>query len=131
VFLPVYLPFNAPPSLTQSVLVAPLAALAAELPSLDIDVASDFKIVSLDRRETDIALRFGDPNSGLERCLPTGHIARNTQVRSGARCSRALHIGERAQCPFVDRFAPRLKAVHRRIEALPNLIVDHPRFVLP
>jgi molybdate transport repressor ModE-like protein len=55
---------NAPPSLTQSVLVAPLAALAARHPSLDIDVASDFKIVSLDRRESDIALRFGRPNDG-------------------------------------------------------------------
>lgn len=55
---------NAPPSLTQSFLVAPLASLAARHPSLDIDVASDFKIVSLERRETDIALRFGRPNDG-------------------------------------------------------------------
>jgi DNA-binding transcriptional LysR family regulator len=55
---------NAPPSLTQSFLVAPLATLAAQHPSLDIDVASDFKVVSLERRETDVALRFGRPNDG-------------------------------------------------------------------
>jgi molybdate transport repressor ModE-like protein len=55
---------NAPPSLTQSFLVAPLATLAAQHPSLDIEVASDFKIVSLERRETDVALRFGRPNDG-------------------------------------------------------------------
>jgi DNA-binding transcriptional LysR family regulator len=55
---------NAPPSLTQSFLVAPLATLAVQHLSLDIDVASDFKLVSLERRETDIALRFGRPNDG-------------------------------------------------------------------
>jgi DNA-binding transcriptional LysR family regulator len=32
--------------------------------SLDIDVASDFRAVSLERRETDIALRSGRPNDG-------------------------------------------------------------------
>jgi molybdate transport repressor ModE-like protein len=55
---------NAPPSLTQSFLVGPLARLAARHPSLDIDVASDFRAVSLERRETDIALRFGRPGDG-------------------------------------------------------------------
>lgn len=55
---------NAPPSLTQSFLVAPLAALSIQHPSLDIDVASDFRSVSLERRETDIALRFGRPADG-------------------------------------------------------------------
>jgi molybdate transport repressor ModE-like protein len=55
---------NAPPSLVQDFLVAPLAMLAAQHPSLDIDLASDFRTVSLERRETDIALRFGRPVDG-------------------------------------------------------------------
>lgn len=33
-------------------------------PSLDIDVSPDFRAVSLERRETDIALRLGRPNDG-------------------------------------------------------------------
>lgn len=55
---------NAPPSLTQSFLVAPLAALSVRHPSLDIDISSDFRAVSLERRETDIALRLGRPGDG-------------------------------------------------------------------
>lgn len=55
---------NAPPSLTQAFLVAQLAQLSAHHPALDIDVASDYRSVSLERRETDIALRFGRPLDG-------------------------------------------------------------------
>jgi molybdate transport repressor ModE-like protein len=55
---------NAPPSLTQGFLVARLAALAARHPALDIDIATDVRTVSLERRETDIALRFGRPLDG-------------------------------------------------------------------
>lgn len=55
---------NAPPSLTQSFLVAPLANLATRHPTLDIDISSDFRAVSLERRETDIALRLGRPSDG-------------------------------------------------------------------
>ncbi|ACR28046.1 LysR family transcriptional regulator [Burkholderia glumae] len=55
---------NAPPSLVQHFLIARLATLVARHPSLDIDVASDFRAVSLDRREADIALRFGRPGDG-------------------------------------------------------------------
>jgi molybdate transport repressor ModE-like protein len=55
---------NAPPSLTQTFLVAPLATLASRHPSLDIDVASDFRAVSLERREADIALRLARPSDG-------------------------------------------------------------------
>lgn len=52
---------NAAPSLAQGFLAAPLAALTVQHPSLDIDLSSDFRAVSLERRETDIALRFGHP----------------------------------------------------------------------
>lgn len=55
---------NAPPSLTQDFLVTPLATLATRHASLDIDVTSDLRSVSLERRETDIALRFGRPDDG-------------------------------------------------------------------
>src|ERR1700754_4095268 len=49
---------NAPPTLSQAFLVERLAALVVDLPALDIDVATDFRSVSLERRETDIAIRL-------------------------------------------------------------------------
>jgi molybdate transport repressor ModE-like protein len=55
---------NAPPSLSQSFLIGRLASLTAQHAHLDIDVATDFRAVSLDRRETDIAIRFGRPEDG-------------------------------------------------------------------
>lgn len=55
---------NAPPSLSQSFLIPRLATLAAQHDHLDIDIATDFRAVSLDRRETDIAIRFGRPEDG-------------------------------------------------------------------
>jgi DNA-binding transcriptional LysR family regulator len=55
---------NAPPSLAQGFLVARLATLVAQHPALDIDIATDFRAVSLERREADIALRFGRPHDG-------------------------------------------------------------------
>lgn len=55
---------NAPPSTTQGFLIARLARLTALHPGLDIDLAADLRSVSLDRRETDIAVRFGRPQDG-------------------------------------------------------------------
>lgn len=55
---------NAPPSLTQGFLVTRLAQLAMQHPSLDIDTTTDMRNVSLERHETDIALRFGRPDDG-------------------------------------------------------------------
>jgi DNA-binding transcriptional LysR family regulator len=55
---------NAPPSLSQTFLVPALARLTALHPRLDIDVATDYRAVSLERRETDIALRLGRPEDG-------------------------------------------------------------------
>lgn len=55
---------NAPPSLTQSFLVTRLAKLAVEHQSLDIDTTTDLRNVSLERHETDVALRFGRPKDG-------------------------------------------------------------------
>lgn len=55
---------NSPPSLTQNFLVERLAKLAKAYPLLDINAASDFRNVSLELHETDIALRFGRPADG-------------------------------------------------------------------
>jgi DNA-binding transcriptional LysR family regulator len=55
---------NAPPSLAQAFLVRRLAHLAMEHPDLDIDVATDLRPASLERRETDIALRLARPDDG-------------------------------------------------------------------
>lgn len=55
---------NSPPSLSQAFLAVHLAKLTIQFPSLDIDVASDVRNVSLERRETDIALRYGKPQDG-------------------------------------------------------------------
>ena len=55
---------NAPPTLTQAFLVERLARLSAMHPGLDINIASDVRSVSLERRETDIALRLVKPQDG-------------------------------------------------------------------
>ncbi|WP_244110936.1 LysR substrate-binding domain-containing protein [Burkholderia gladioli] len=55
---------NAPPGPAQHFLIERLATLTARPPSLDIELASDFRVVSLERRETDIAPRFGRPEDG-------------------------------------------------------------------
>jgi molybdate transport repressor ModE-like protein len=55
---------NATPGLTYSFLVVRAAQLAARHPGLDIEVATDIRPISLERREADIALRFGRPQDG-------------------------------------------------------------------
>jgi DNA-binding transcriptional LysR family regulator len=55
---------NAPPTLSQGFLVERLARLVVEEPGLDIDMATDVRSVSLERRETDIALRLARPQDG-------------------------------------------------------------------
>ncbi|NTJ66171.1 LysR family transcriptional regulator [Agrobacterium rhizogenes] len=55
---------SATPGLAQSFLVERLARLAARHSGLDIEVATDVRLVSLERREADIALRLGRPQDG-------------------------------------------------------------------
>jgi molybdate transport repressor ModE-like protein len=55
---------NATPGMTQGFLVGRLAKLAARHPGLDVEVATDVRPISLERREADIALRFGRPQDG-------------------------------------------------------------------
>ncbi|MDE1916773.1 MAG: LysR family transcriptional regulator [Sphingomonadales bacterium] len=55
---------NAPPALSQGFLAARLADLAASHAGLDIDLATDIRAVSLERHETDIAIRMTNPQDG-------------------------------------------------------------------
>lgn len=55
---------NAPPGLALGFLTERLAAIPHEFPGLDIDLATDLRSVSLERHETDIAIRLGRPQDG-------------------------------------------------------------------
>lgn len=66
---------NAPPALTQGFLAARLAAISGSHPALDIDLATDLRAVSLDRRKADIAVRIGRPTDGDLIAKPLGTLA--------------------------------------------------------
>jgi molybdate transport repressor ModE-like protein len=55
---------NATPGMAQGFLVDRLARLAAQHPGLDVEVSTDLRSISLERREADVALRFGRPQDG-------------------------------------------------------------------
>jgi DNA-binding transcriptional LysR family regulator len=55
---------NAPPALAHAFLAAQLARVTSAHPGLDIDLATDLRSISLDRRKADIAVRIGKPNDG-------------------------------------------------------------------
>lgn len=55
---------NAPPSLVQSFIVQGLAKFMLNQPTLEVDLVGEFRVVSLDRRETDLAIRYGRPSDG-------------------------------------------------------------------
>jgi len=55
---------NAPPSLAQAFLISKLSEFAALHPGLDVDLATEMRSVSLERREADIAVRLGRPRGG-------------------------------------------------------------------
>jgi DNA-binding transcriptional LysR family regulator len=50
---------NAPPGLTRGFLLSRLAKLSARYPDLAIDVSTNLRPVSLERHETDVAIRVG------------------------------------------------------------------------
>lgn len=52
---------NASPALSQGFLVGRLAEVPTHYPGLDIELAADMRAVSLERHETDIAIRLGRP----------------------------------------------------------------------
>jgi molybdate transport repressor ModE-like protein len=55
---------SVPPTLGQRFLAAELAKLSVKHPGLDLDVSTDLRNVSLERRETDVALRLGRLQNG-------------------------------------------------------------------
>jgi DNA-binding transcriptional LysR family regulator len=55
---------NASPGLAQGFLIRRLAEIPTQFPGLDIDLATDLRSVSLERHETDIAVRLGRPQDG-------------------------------------------------------------------
>jgi len=55
---------SATPGMAQGFLVGRIAKLASLYAGLDIEIATDVRTVSLERREADIALRFGRPKDG-------------------------------------------------------------------
>lgn len=55
---------SATPGLAQAFLVARLAALMGQQPGLELELTTDVRRVSLERREADIALRLARPREG-------------------------------------------------------------------
>ena len=55
---------SAPPTVAATMLGAPIAALRAEHPDIDITLVGETRYASLDRREADIAIRMVKPEAG-------------------------------------------------------------------
>jgi molybdate transport repressor ModE-like protein len=55
---------NASPALAQGFLIRRLSELPLKVPGLEIDLATELRTVSLERHETDIAIRVGRPQDG-------------------------------------------------------------------
>lgn len=66
---------NAPPALAHAFLTAQLARVTSAHPGLDVDLATDLRSISLDRRKADIAVRIGKPNDGDLIAQPVGKLA--------------------------------------------------------
>lgn len=66
---------NAPPALTQGFLASRLATLAETHAAIDIDLATDLRAVSLERRKADIAVRIGQPLDSDMIAKPLGTLA--------------------------------------------------------
>jgi len=83
---------NAPPSLTQGFLIRQLARLSLRHQGLDIDLATDVRSVSLERRETDVALRLTRPEDGD---VIASHIATfDFGFYGNAACRKRITQGE-------------------------------------
>lgn len=65
---------NAPPALAHAFLSAQLAKITAAHPGLDIDLATDLRSISLERRKADIAVRIGKPADGDFIAKPVGKL---------------------------------------------------------
>ena len=86
---------NAPPALSHGFLAAHLATLTLQHPGLDIDLATEFRHVSLEKRETDIALRMSQPLDGD--VIAKQLVALGYGFYGSAEQCRKLENGEEAQ----------------------------------
>lgn len=84
---------NAPPGLSQGFILARLTELTNSYPGLDIDLATNLRSVSLDRHETDIAVRVGNLVDSDIIARPLGKMAFG-------------FYGAPAQCEKVQRGEP-------------------------
>ncbi len=65
---------NAPPGLALGFLTDRLARIALRHPGLDLDLATNLRSVSLERHETDIAIRMDRPEDGDVIAWPLGSV---------------------------------------------------------
>jgi molybdate transport repressor ModE-like protein len=83
---------NATPSLMQGFLVTRMAMLVGQYQALDIELATNMRTISLERREADIALRLGRPDDGdilAKRLLSLGY-----GLYASAGWSRRINAGK-------------------------------------
>jgi molybdate transport repressor ModE-like protein len=66
---------NAPPGLSEGFLIEQLSKLPLMYPGLDIDLATNLRSISLERRQADIAVRVGRPPDGHFVAKSLGHLA--------------------------------------------------------
>src|ERR1700761_6273601 len=55
---------SATPGLAHGFLIERLAGVSSKYPGIDIEVATDLRVISLERREADLSLRLGRPEDG-------------------------------------------------------------------
>lgn len=65
---------SAPPTVAATMLGAPIAAIRAEHPDIDITLVGETRYASLDRREADIAIRMTKPEAGDVVLFPLGQV---------------------------------------------------------
>lgn len=115
---------NAPPALARAFLTSRLARLPVDYPGLDIDLAAELRVVSLERRETDLAVRLGRPSGGdlLARPLATvgygfyGTVALCRRLGEGAEPAFVGFGEANAEVPeaaWLSRHFPRARVAFR------------------
>jgi DNA-binding transcriptional LysR family regulator len=85
---------NASPALAQGFLLARLTEFTLKHPSLDIDLATDLRSISLNRHKADIAIRVGSPVDADLIAKPLGSMAFGI-YGTAAQCEQA----ERGESP--------------------------------
>lgn len=95
---------NVSPAVAQGFLIRRLSELSRKYPGIDIDLASELRSVSLERHETDIAIRFGPPQDGHHMAKPLLTIGYGFYGTPEA-CERVEAGGEPVFIGFDERHA--------------------------